>query len=57
MIAVRVDPRAMVDVSALRQALAARVVAASLDDYRGWIDRMRRLAAAAGTGIFGLAGR
>jgi cell division transport system permease protein len=57
MIAVRVDPRARVDVSALRRALAAQVVGASLDDYRGGIDRMRRMAAAAvavGTGIFGL---
>ena len=57
MIAVRSDPRARVDVPALRQALAAQVAGASLDDHRGWIDRMRRLAAAAvagGTGIFGL---
>ena len=57
MIAVRVDPGARVDVPALRQALAAQVAGASLDDHRGWIDRMRRMAAAAvagGTGIFGL---
>jgi len=57
MIAVRSDPRARVDVPALRQALAAQVAGASLDDHRGWIDRMRRMATAAvagGTGIFGL---
>jgi cell division transport system permease protein len=57
MIAVRVGPRARLDVPALRQALTAQVAGASLDDHRGWIDRMRRMAAAAvagGTGIFGL---
>ena len=57
MIAVRIDPRARVDVPALRQALAAQVAGASLDDHRGWIDRMRHMAVAAvagGTGIFGL---
>ena len=57
MIAVRVDPRARLDVPALRRALATQVAGASLDDHRGWIDRMRRMAATAvagGTGIFGL---
>jgi len=57
MIAVRVGPRARLDVSALRQTLTAQVAGASLDDHRGWIDRMRRMAAAAvagGIGIFGL---
>jgi cell division transport system permease protein len=32
----------------LRKALAARVPAASLDDHRGWIDRMRTMAETAG---------
>jgi len=57
MIAVRVDPGARVDVPSLRRALATQVAGASLDDHRGWIDRMRHMAAAAvagGTGIFGL---
>jgi cell division transport system permease protein len=57
MIAVRVDPGARVDVPALRRALATQVAGASLDDHRGWIDRMRHMAAAAvagGAGIFGL---
>ena len=57
MIAVRVGPRARLDVSALRQTLTAQVPGASLDDHRGWIDRMRRMAAAAvagGIGIFSL---
>jgi cell division transport system permease protein len=57
MIAVRVGPSARLDVSALRQTLTTQVAGASLDDHRGWIDRMRRMAAAAvavGLGIFGL---
>ncbi len=57
MIAVRVAPSAKLDIAALRQALTAQVAGASLDDHRGWIDRMRRMAAAAvagGLGIFGL---
>jgi cell division transport system permease protein len=57
MIAVRVGPRARLDVPALRQTLTTQVAGASLDDHRGWIDRMRRMAAAAvagGIGIFGL---
>jgi cell division transport system permease protein len=57
MIAVRVGPGARIDVAALRQTLTAKVAGASLDDHRGWIDRMRRMAAAAvagGLGIFGL---
>ena len=57
MIAVRVGPRAKLDVPALRQTLTAQVAGASLDDHRGWIDRMRQMAKAAiagGIGIFGL---
>jgi cell division transport system permease protein len=57
MIAVRVAPGAHVDTAALRQALAERVAGASLDDHRAWIERMRRMAAAAvagGLGIFAL---
>jgi cell division transport system permease protein len=57
MIAIRVARGAAVDTAALRQALARDVVGASLDDHRGWIDRMRRMANTAivgGLGIFGL---
>jgi cell division transport system permease protein len=32
------------DLSALRKSLAAQVPSASLDDHRGWIDRMRTMA-------------
>ena len=34
------------DLSALRAALASQVPSASLDDHRGWIDRMRTMASA-----------
>jgi cell division transport system permease protein len=57
MIAVRVAPGARVDTATLRQALAEKVAGATLDDHRAWIERMRRMAAAAvmgGLGIFGL---
>jgi cell division transport system permease protein len=57
MIAVRVAAGARLDIPALRQTLTAQVAGASLDDHRGWIDRMRRMAAAAvalGFGIFAL---
>jgi cell division transport system permease protein len=57
MIAVRVAPGAHVDTATLRQALAEKVAGATLDDHRAWIERMRRMAAAAvagGLGIFGL---
>jgi cell division transport system permease protein len=40
------------DLAALRTALAAKVPGASVDDHRGWIDRMRAMAnAAVGVGI------
>jgi cell division transport system permease protein len=57
MIAVRVAPGAHVDTATLRQSLAEKVAGATLDDHRAWIERMRRMAAAAvagGLGIFGL---
>jgi cell division transport system permease protein len=56
-IAVRVAPRARPDTAALRQALDREVAGASLDDHRGWIESMRRMASAAilgGLAIFGL---
>jgi cell division transport system permease protein len=45
------------DFSGLRKALAAQLPNASLDDHRGWIDRMRRMADTAvvvGVAILGL---
>jgi cell division transport system permease protein len=56
-IAVRVAPAARPDTAALRQALDREVAGASLDDHRGWIESMRRMASAAivgGIAIFGL---
>jgi hypothetical protein len=44
MIVVKLAPGATPDFTALRQKLAARVPSASLDDHRGWIDRMRTMA-------------
>ncbi|MGB7035877.1 MAG: ABC transporter permease [Xanthobacteraceae bacterium] len=44
MIVVNLGPGASPDLSALRSALAAQVPSASLDDHRGWIDRMRDMA-------------
>ena len=57
MIAVKIARGAAVDTAALRRSLARDVVGASLDDHRGGIDRMRRMAKAAiagGMGVFGL---
>jgi cell division transport system permease protein len=44
MIVVKLAPGASPDFTALRSALAAQVPSASLDDHRGWIDRMRNMA-------------
>ena len=44
MIVVKLVPGAAVDFAALRATLAAQVPTASLDDHRGWIDRMRDMA-------------
>ena len=45
------------DLASLRQALAAQVPEASLDDHRGWVERMRtmtRTAVAVGLGVLAL---
>jgi cell division transport system permease protein len=45
------------DLASLRKALAAEVPEASLDDHRGWVERMRtmtRTAVAAGLGVLAL---
>jgi cell division transport system permease protein len=46
MIVVKLASGATPDFAGLRAALAARVPSASLDDHRGWIDRMRDMAEA-----------
>jgi cell division transport system permease protein len=47
MIAIRLASGAPPDAAVLRQALSRDVAGASLDDHRGWIDRMRRMATTA----------
>jgi cell division transport system permease protein len=57
MIVVRVAPGETPDLAALRQQLTAQIPGATLDDHRGWIDRMRamaRNAALAGLAVLGL---
>jgi len=57
MIAVRVAPDSTPDAAALRRVLAQDVAGASLDDHRGWIERMRRMATtviAGGLAVLGL---
>jgi cell division transport system permease protein len=44
MIVVRLASGTAPDFAALRNALAAKVPSASLDDHRGWMDRMRTMA-------------
>src|SRR6516162_5858128 len=55
-VVVKLPPGAIPDFANLRKALAAQVPAASLDDHRGWIDRMRTMAeTAVATGMVVLA--
>jgi len=57
MIVVRVAPGETPDFASLRQKLASQVPGATLDDHRGWIDRMRamaRNAALAGLAVLAL---
>jgi cell division transport system permease protein len=54
LIVVRIAPDGMPDLAQLGQAVAARVPGATLDDHRGWVDRMRtmaRTAVAIGIGL------
>jgi cell division transport system permease protein len=44
MIVVKLVSGAAIDFAALRASLAAQVPTASLDDHRGWVDRMRDMA-------------
>ena len=57
LIVVKLLPGARPDFAALRRALSAQVVTASLDDHRRWIDSMRTMAGtavAAGVTVFAL---
>lgn len=47
LIVVRITPGEPPDLGALRAALASQVPSASIDDHRGWIDRMRTMAGSA----------
>jgi cell division transport system permease protein len=54
LIVVRIAPDGAPDLAKLGQALAAQVPGATLDDHRGWVDRMRimaRTAVAIGVGL------
>jgi cell division transport system permease protein len=54
LIVVKISPDATPDISQLRRLLAEQAPGATLDDHRGWIDRMRTMAGtavAAGVGI------
>jgi cell division transport system permease protein len=54
LIVVKVAPAAAPDLASLRKTLAGQVLGASMDDHRGWIDRMRvmtRTAVLGGAGI------
>jgi cell division transport system permease protein len=52
LIVVRVTPGETPDLRALRTALSAQLPNASIDDHRGWIDRMRTMAETAVAGGF-----
>jgi cell division transport system permease protein len=55
-VVIKLLPGATPNFANLRKALAAQVPAASLDDHRGWIDRMRTMAeTAVATGMVVLA--
>jgi cell division transport system permease protein len=57
MIVVTIAPGGAPDLDRLRKTLAERVTGASLDDHRGWVERMRamtRAAVAVGIGVLGL---
>src|SRR5258708_31361417 len=54
LIVIKLAPATTPNFTALRQALANQVPTASLDDHRGWMERMRTMAGTAG--ICGLAG-
>jgi cell division transport system permease protein len=54
LIVLRLDAGRRPDLAALRAALAAKTVGASVDDHRGWVDRMRVMANTAIAGGLGI---
>ena len=57
MIVVTIAPGANPDLTQLRRSLSEGVAGASLDDHRGWVERMRRMTRAVvvgGIGVLGL---
>ena len=57
LIVIRLAAARSPDLDTLRKRLAEQIAGASLDDHRGWIDRMRAMAGtavAAGLGVLGL---
>jgi cell division transport system permease protein len=57
LIVLRVESGRRPDLTALRAALSAKIAGVTLDDHRGWIDRMRAMAGTAiagGVGILAL---
>jgi len=53
-IVLRLDPGRRPDLAALRAALNARLAGATVDDHRGWVDRMRTMASTAIAGGIGI---
>ena len=56
-IVLRVEPGRHPDLAALRAALSAKIAGVTVDDHRGWVDRMRAMASTAiagGVGILAL---
>jgi cell division transport system permease protein len=53
-IVLRLAPGTPPDVAALRAALAAKIAGVSVDDHRGWVDRMRAMAGTAVAGGIGI---
>jgi cell division transport system permease protein len=54
LIVLRLDAGRRPDLAALRAALAAKIAGASVDDHRGWVDRMRIMANTAIAGGLGI---
>ena len=54
LIVIKIAPEAAPDLASLRKTLAEQVAGASVDDHRGWIDRMRVMTRTAGIGGIGI---
>lgn len=53
-VVLRTAPGTRPDLAALRKALSAKILGVTVDDHRGWIDRMRAMANAAIAGGFAI---